>query len=209
MTVYAAAEDWPYLTRYASDNQKIKQISDANRIVFMGDSITEGWLIARPGFFAAKPYVNRGIGGQTTPQMLLRFPDDVIELKPKAVVILGGVNDIAGNTGPSTLEMIVENIISMAELAKANNIKVVLCSVLPANNFYWNPGTRPAEKVIVLNKMIQEYAKANDIPYVDYHNALKDSQNGLKKEYGPDGVHPNTAGYEVMEATLKTTLQNL
>lgn len=203
----AVAQDWANLNRYAKENEKIISLpSDGNRIVFMGNSITEGWLTHSPDFFSNKSYVNRGIGGQTTPQMVLRFRADVIHLKPKTVVILAGINDIAGNTGPSTLEMILDNIISMSELAKANNINVILCSVLPANNFYWNPGTQPAEKVIALNQMIQEYAKSNNIPFVDYHTPMKDAEDGLKKEYGPDGVHPNLEGYKVMAEVLNKVL---
>ncbi len=203
----AIAQDWPNLNRYAQENEKLQSVSNENRVVFMGNSITEGWLTHDPDFFAGKPYINRGIGGQTTPQMLLRFRADVINLKPKTVVILAGINDIAGNTGPSTLEMILNNIISMAELAKANNIQVILCSVLPANNFYWNPGTKPAEKVIALNQMIKDYAKANNIPFVDYHTPMKDEEDGLKKEYGPDGVHPNLEGYKFMASILNTFLE--
>ncbi|MDR6967089.1 lysophospholipase L1-like esterase [Flavobacterium arsenatis] len=200
------AQDWPNLNRYALENEKLQSVSDENRVVFMGNSITEGWLTHHPDFFSNKSYINRGIGGQTTPQMLLRFRQDVINLKPKTVVILAGINDIAGNTGPSTLEMILNNIISMVELAKVNNIKVILCSVLPANNFYWNPGTDPAEKVIALNQLIQNYAKANDIPFIDYHTPMKDAENGLKKEYGPDGVHPNLEGYKVMAEILNKVI---
>jgi len=203
----AAAQDWANLNRYAKDNERITALPpDKNRVVFMGNSITEGWLTTYPDFFSGKPYINRGIGGQTTPQMLLRFRADVINLKPGTVVILSGINDIAGNTGPSTLEMIMDNIISMSELAKANNIKVILCSVLPANNFYWNPGTKPAEKVLALNQMIQSYAKANNIPYVDYHTPMKDTEDGLRKEYGPDGVHPNAEGYKIMGPLLEKVL---
>lgn len=198
-------QDWPNLHRYSKENDFLA--FDQNRIVFIGDSITEGWLRLYPDFFRAKPYVNRGIGGQTTPQMLLRFRADVIHLKPKTVVILAGINDIAGNTGPSTLEMILDNIISMSELAKANNINVILCSVLPANNFYWNPGVKPAEKVIALNQIIQEYAKSYNIPFVDYHTSMKDAEDGLKKEYGPDGVHPNLEGYTVMAEILNKFIE--
>ena len=204
----AVAQDWANLNRYTKENEKIISLpSDANRVVFMGNSITEGWLTHHPDFFSNKSYVNRGIGGQTTPQMLLRFRADVINLKPKTVVILAGINDIAGNTGPSTLEMILNNIISMSELAKANNINVILCSVLPANNFYWNPGIKPAQKVIALNQMIQEYAKSNNIPFVDYHTPMKDAEDGLKKEYGPDGVHPDLEGYKVMETILNKFIE--
>lgn len=164
----------------------------------MGDSITEFWSVINPEFFAGKPYVNRGISGQTTPQMLIRFRPDVIALKPSLVIIMAGINDIAGNTGPSTLEMITNNIFSMAELAKANHIKVILCSVLPAFDFPWASGLQPAEKVVALNKMIQKYADANGILYLDYYSAMVNEQKGLKATYSEDGVHPNKAGYEVM-----------
>jgi lysophospholipase L1-like esterase len=164
----------------------------------MGDSITEFWSVLHPEFFTNKPYVNRGISGQTTPQMLVRFRADVITLKPSLVVIMAGVNDIAGNTGPSTLEMITDNIFSMAELAKANQIKVILCSVLPAYDFSWNKGSFPAQKIAILNAMIKNYADANKILYLDYYSAMVDERNGMKAQYSEDGVHPNKAGYEVM-----------
>lgn len=202
-----AAQDFANLGRYAEDNEKLTLAADPNRIVFMGNSITEAWPNVDPEFFAGKPYVNRGISGQTTPQMLLRFRADVIKLKPKLVVILAGTNDIAENTGATTLDMILDNIIGMAELAKANNIKVVLCSVLPASGYFWKPGIQPAEKIVALNKMILQYAKTNGIPYVDYHTPMKDPENGLKKEYAPDGVHPNMEGYKVMEPILEAAIK--
>lgn len=198
-------QDWPNLNRYAEENEKLT--FEDNRIVFMGDSITEGWLRLYPDFFCGKPYVNRGIGGQTTPQMLLRFRADVLKLKPKMVVILGGINDIAGNTGPSTLEMILDNIISMTELARANAIEVILCSVLPANGFYWNPSANPKEKIRALNEMIKVYARQQSIPYVDFHAAMRNSENELPKELGPDGVHPNLEGYRVMSDVIAKTLK--
>jgi lysophospholipase L1-like esterase len=192
-------QDWPNLNRYRNDNEKIAQpTAGENRIVFMGNSITEGWGNIVPSFFAGKPYINRGISGQTTPQMLLRFRADVIQLKPKVVVILAGTNDIAGNTGPSTLEMIEDNIFSMAELATANGIKVVLCSVLPVYDYPWKPGLNPSEKIIALNKSLQNYAAKNKLVYLDYHTPMKDDRNGLKAEYSGDGVHPNELGYQVM-----------
>jgi len=147
----------------------------------MGDSITEFWKVNDGAFFNSNPFIDRGISGQTTPQMVLRFRQDVIDLKPSVVVILAGINDIAENTGPITLDQIMGNIISMVELAKANNIKVVLCSVLPANQFNWNPKIKPAEKVIALNEMIQNYATKNNITYVDYYTAMVDDQKGLQK----------------------------
>jgi lysophospholipase L1-like esterase len=159
-----------------------------------------------PEFFAGKPYIDRGISGQTTPQMLIRFRPDVIDLKPSAVVLLAGINDIAGNTGPSTLEMIESNIAGMAEMAKANGIKVILCSVLPAYDFPWRPGMEPAEKVVELNAWIKSYAATHDCMYVDYFSSMADERKGLKAEYTYDGVHPNKAGYQVMEPLVEEAI---
>ena len=193
------AQDWPNLNKYQNENANLKPIAPGQkRIVFMGDSITEFWSVTDSEYFAGKPYVNRGISGLTTPQMLIRFRADVIALKPAVVVILAGINDIAGNTGPATLDMIANNIFSMAELAKANQIEVILCSVLPAYDFSWKPNQNPAEKVVTLNKMIKNYADANGILYLDYFSAMKDERNGLKTAYSEDGVHPNKLGYQVM-----------
>jgi lysophospholipase L1-like esterase len=206
-------QDWANFNRYKEENAKLgKPVSGENRVVFMGNSITDAWVSERPEFFAGKPYIDRGISGQTSPQMLVRFRADVINLKAAVVLILAGINDIAGNTGPSTLEMIVDNIVSMAQLAKANGVKPVLCSVLPAYDFPWNPGSMPAEKIVSLNKMIKDYADRNGIIYVDYYSPMVDSRKGLKKEYSEDGVHPNVKGYQVMEplaeaAIAKTLLQ--
>jgi lysophospholipase L1-like esterase len=192
-------KDWPNLNRYREENTRIGlPTENENRIVFMGNSITEGWLKICPAFFSGKPYINRGISGQTTPQMLVRFRQDVVNLKPKVVVILAGTNDIAENTGPSTLEMIEDNILSMAEIAKANDIKVILCSVLPAYDYPWKPGLNPAEKIVKLNKWVKNYSDNNHIIYVDYFTPMADERNGLNKKYSEDGVHPNKAGYEVM-----------
>jgi len=206
------AQDWANLERYQSENRKLG-LPDINqkRIVFMGNSITEGWSDHMPEFFQGKPYVNRGISGQTTPQMLLRFRQDVIDLQPVVVVILAGVNDIAENTGPATLEEIFGNICSMAELAKVHQIKVVLCAVLPAYDFPWKPGMRPASKIIALNKMIEKYALEQNLTYLDYHSPMADEQSGLKAEYTYDGVHPNRKGYllmaELVNAALEKTLK--
>jgi len=182
-----------------------------NRVVFMGDSITEGWHFeGADGYFHGKPYINRGISGQTTPQMLVRFRQDVIALKPKVVVILAGINDVAGNTGPETLEQIEDNLASMADLATANHIRVVLCSVMPAFDFPWKPGVTPAPKVLALNAWIKAYAAAKDYVYVDYHTAMKDERDGLPATLSRDGVHPLPAGYAVMtplvEAGIKKAL---
>jgi lysophospholipase L1-like esterase len=201
--------DWPYLNKYKTENEQIlTPLSGEKRIVFFGDSITEGWKIIHPDFFIGKSYINRGINGQTTSQMLLRFRPDVIELKPKIVVILAGGNDIAGNTGPTTPETILGNLISMCELAKVNNIEVVLCSILPANDFPWKRGMEPANKIEALNEMILKYAKANDIVFVDYFSAMVDEQKGLKAIYSEDGVHPNKEGYLVMESIVETIISN-
>jgi lysophospholipase L1-like esterase len=173
----------------------------------MGNSITEGWINNRPEFFTGKSYVNRGISGQTTPQMLVRFRPDVINLKPAVVIILAGTNDIAGNTGPSTLEMILDNLISMAELAKAKKIKVVLSSVLPVFDYPWKPGLNPADKIIALNLMIKNYADKNGIIYVDYFTPMVDDRKGLKKELSGDGVHPNADGYKIMEPIAEEAIK--
>ena len=199
MTGKIKAQDWANLNKYKNENPLLASPAPGEkRIVYFGDSITEGWGTVYPEFFSAKSYINRGISGQTTSQMLLRFRPDVIELKPKLVVILAGTNDIAGNTGPTTIETILGNIISMCELAKANQIKVVLCSVLPAFDYPWKPGLEPANKILDLNNMIQNYAKANAIAYVDYYSAMVDDRKGLKTIYSGDGVHPNKEGYLVM-----------
>jgi lysophospholipase L1-like esterase len=165
----------------------------------------DGRVFAR-AFFANNSFVNRGISGQTTPQMLLRFRQDVINLKPSAVVILAGINDIAGNTGSISIDVIAENIFSMAELARTHNIEVVLCSVLPAADFSWRPGLEPADKVIKLNKLIAKYANEQNLIYVDYYNSMVNESKGLKETLGNDGVHPNAQGYEIMESLLENAL---
>lgn len=202
------AQDWANLNKYQNENSTLKPLEPGQkRIVFMGDSITESWPFL--DLFAGKTYINRGISGQTSPQMLIRFRSDVIALKPAVVVLLAGINDIAGNTGPSTLEMITNTIFSMAELAKANNIKVILCSVLPAYDFPWRPGLASAEKVVALNKMIEKYADANTILYLDYYPAMVNDQKGLKAEYSNDGVHPNKTGYEVMSPLVEQAIAKM
>lgn len=193
------AQDWANLNRFKEENSEIGlPRTNEDRVIFMGNSITQGWKEQVPEFFDNPNYVNRGIGGQTTPQMLIRFRQDVINLYPKVVVILAGTNDIAGNTGPSTLEMIEDNLYSMAELAKTHNIEVVLCSVLPVFDYPWQTGLKPAEKIIELNVRIKKYADTHGIVYADYFTEMVDTQNGLKSEYTNDGVHPTKAGYEVM-----------
>lgn len=201
------AQDFANFGRYTQQNQDLISQNVVPNSVLMGDSITEGWFSTDPNFFTKNNFVGRGISGQVTSQMLLRFREDVIKLKPKRVIILAGTNDIAENQGPISLDKVFGNIVSMAELARANNIRVVLCSVLPAYDFPWKNGMQPADKVIALNKMIKDYAQKNNITYVDYHSALKDEKNGLPKEIAEDGIHPNKSGYEKMEAILMKSLK--
>ncbi|WP_340157253.1 SGNH/GDSL hydrolase family protein [uncultured Maribacter sp.] len=201
------AQDWPDLNHFEAANDTIEQAKEnENRVVFMGNSITIGWLKTRPEFFKGKPYINRGISGQTTPQMLIRFRQDVIDLKPKVVTILAGTNDIAGNTGPSTLKMIMDNIKGMAEMAHANDIKVILSSTLPAYNYPWKPGLEPAGKIIKLNEMIKEYANTHGHIYLDYFSKMVDERNGLPKKYARDEVHPTAEGYMVMEPLVEAAI---
>jgi lysophospholipase L1-like esterase len=194
-------KDWASLGRYAADNATVTAPAKGEeRVVFMGDSITDAWGRRYGKFFQGKPYINRGISGQTTPQMLIRFRPDVLAHKPKVVVFLAGTNDIAGNTGPMTLEQIQGNLQSMAELAKANGIKVVLGSVLPVCDYIRSQTERrPMDKIKALNAWMQEYAKKTGAVYLDYYSAMLDDAGFLKKELTYDGLHPNDAGYAVME----------
>lgn len=201
------SQDWANLKQFQEANARVNTTDTvSNRVVFMGNSITIGWQNARPNFFEGKPYINRGISGQTTPQMLIRFRQDVIDLKPKVVVILAGTNDIAGNTGASTIEMIVDNIKNMAELAHANGIKVVLSSTLPVYDYPWRAGLEPAQKIITLNTQLKEYAEKNGHVYLDYFTAMADERNGLPKKYANDEVHPTVAGYKVMEPLVEAAI---
>lgn len=203
----ALAQDWANLNRFKEENKNLPAPAlQENRVVFMGNSITEGWLRLSPDFFSEKPYINRGIGGQTTPQMLLRFRADVIDLQPKVVVILAGTNDIAGNTGPMTLDEIMNNLKSMSELATANGIKVILSSVVPAFDYPWRSGKKPNEIIPELNKMIQEYAKEKKYIYLDYFSAMVDDKNGLPLRLSEDGVHPNLEGYKVMQPLVENAI---
>ncbi len=180
-----------------------------NRVVFMGDSITEGWHLDVS--FPGKPYINRGISAQSSPQMLLRFRQDVIDLDPKVVVILAGTNDIAENTGPMTMQQSENNIMSMADLATANGIKPVLCSVMPSTGFWWHRGIDPSAEIAALNKWMKAYAARKGYVYLDYYSAMVDAQGGLPKNLSPDGVHPNAAGRAIMapltEAGIEKALQ--
>jgi lysophospholipase L1-like esterase len=191
--------DWASLARYAQANAALGPPAPGeNRVVFMGNSITEGWAKSFGSLFPGKPYVGRGISGQTTPQMLVRFRQDVVALKPKVVVILGGTNDIAGNTGPSTPEMIEDNLASMTEVAQANGIRVVLVSVLPVFDYPWRRGLEPAPKIVALNAWLKQYAAKVGAVYLDLHSAMKNARDGMKPELASDGVHPTAAGFALM-----------
>jgi len=194
------AADWPQLNRYRADNAKLSPpAAGESRIIFYGDSITDnlGRYIPVP-FFPGKPYINRGISGQTTAQMVVRFRQDVIDLHPAAVLILAGTNDLAGNTGLSSLPMIEDNMQSMSELAKVHNIRVILASVLPVSDYPWRRGLHPADEVRTLNTWMKNYAQANGFVYLDYYSAMTNAQVGLDPSISPDGVHPNAAGYAIM-----------
>ena len=207
---YTPDQDWSNLNRYKLDNAQLgSPLEHEKRVVFMGNSITEGWSVLFPEFFEGKPYVNRGISGQTTPQMLVRFRADVIALEPKVVLILAGINDIAGNTGPADVTMITNNIMSMAELAQSNDIHVIICSILPAKNFPWNPGMNPPPKILAVNTIIEKFANDNGIIYLDYYSSMVDEDNALKKEYGYDGVHPNKKGYQVMSLLAENAINRI
>lgn len=209
MTATAQSQDWPNFERFRAANEKLGlPTENEKRVVFMGNSITQGWIeYGNPELFSKNSYVNRGISGQTTPQMLVRFRADVIALQPKVVIILAGINDIAGNTGPSTLEMIQDNLISMVQLAQANNIKVILSSILPANKFNWRPEVNPADKVIEMNVFIKKYAETHNCLYIDYYTPMVDNEKGLKVAYSEDGVHPNIKGYAVMTPLVQEAIK--
>ena len=199
--------DWASLARYRDANAALPPPKpDETRVVLYGDSITEVWARYFDAMFPGKPYIGRGISGQTTPQLLIRFRQDVVHLEPRVVVILAGTNDIAGNTGPSTLEMIEDNLASMCEIARANGIRVVLASVLPVSDYPWKRGLEPAPKIIALNSWIRQYAAANGHIYLDYHSAMADARGGLAPELARDGVHPTEAGYRLMAPLLEQAI---
>ena len=206
LSLSAQSKDWAQFYRYEGKNDSLTTRPD---VVFMGNSITDCWADTVPAFFADNNFVGRGISGQVSSQMLVRFQEDVINLHPKVVVICCGTNDIAQNNGPITLEHILHNIKSMCQLARANKIKPVVCSTLPAKGFKWRPDMKPANDIIRLNEMIKAYAQENKIPYVDYHSVLKDEENGLPRKYSKDGVHPNAQGYAVMESVIMPVLKKV
>ena len=183
--------------------------NNSGRVVFMGNSITQEWKHYMPEMFDNQTYINRGIGGQTTPQMLLRFRQDVIAHKPEIVVILAGTNDIAGNTPLKDLETVAGYIFSMAELAHANGIKVIVSSVIPAADYPWRSGKNPDVEIPKLNQMVKDYCMENNFKYLDYFSSMTDGKNGLIESYGYDGVHPNKKGYEIMTVMVEEAIQDL
>jgi len=215
-TMDGRLKDWPQLGRYREANEKLPPpAKDEERVVFLGDSITDGWSSSwAGGFFPGKPYVNRGIGGQTTPQMILRFRPDVIALQPRVAVILAGTNDIAGNTGPMTLEETEGNLATMAELAQVHGIRVVLSSVTPVSDITTPEGRkllqtekRPPEKILALNEWIKKYAAEHGAVYLDYFSAMADEKGFLQSELTNDGLHPNAKGYQVMNPLAEKAVQ--
>lgn len=208
---YAQKNNFANLARYAKENSALpKPRKKEKRVIFMGNSITEGWVRTHPDFFKANGYIGRGISGQTSYQFLLRFREDVIKLSPALVVINAGTNDVAENVGPYNEEYTFGNIVSMVELAKANKIKVILTSVLPAASFKWRPAIKDAsQKIQSLNARIEAYAKANKIPYANYYQAMVQGENGaLNSQYTKDGVHPTSEGYDVMESIIKEIIED-
>lgn len=203
-----SAAEFAGLARYRSANAALPApASGEQRVVFFGNSITEGWARYFGEMFPGRPYVGRGISGQTTAQMVLRFRQDVVALRPAAVVILAGTNDIAGNTGAATLEEIESNLAAMTEIAQANGIAVLLCSVLPVFDYPWKPGLEPAPKIVALNAWLKQYAASRGATYVDYHTAMADSRQGLPKSLAGDGVHPNEAGYRMMAGLVEPLIR--
>jgi lysophospholipase L1-like esterase len=202
--------DWANFKKYAEQNKAVPaKAKGEKRVVFLGNSIFEGWLRLRPEFFADKPYYDRGISGQTTPQMLLRFYEDVLALNPDVMVLKAGINDIAQNSGPYNPQQTLNNIKAIAQLARANGIKVILCSVLPASDFRWRPGLEPADKVIALNQSIAAFAHQESFYYLDLYSAVVDDKKGMKAEYANDGVHPTAVGYKVLEPLVEEAIRKV
>lgn len=201
---------WVNWKKYAAANDTLKvPASGEKRVVFFGNSITESWAKIDSSFFKENPYLDRGISGQTTSQMLIRFRQDVIDLKPALVVIMAGINDIAENAGPIALKNVFGNIVSMIQLAQANNIKVIISSVLPANTFPWRRQLKPADEVIKLNSMLKSYCQENNITYVDYYPLMVDEMKGMDIKYTLDGVHPNYEGYQIMDGLVQEAIKKL
>jgi lysophospholipase L1-like esterase len=202
--------NWANFSKYENQNTAVKEKQKGEkRVVFLGNSIFEGWSVARPAFFQDKPYFNRGISGQVTAQILLRFQEDVVDLHPDVLVLKAGINDIAENAGPYDQQKTVNNIKSIIQLAKANNIKVVLCSVLPANRFVWRPALSPADKVIELNSALMVLAKTQGVYYLDLYSTVVDDKKGMKANYANDGVHPTVDGYKVLEPLVEEAIRSV
>lgn len=199
-TMQKKLADWAQLDRYRAANTALPASAPGeSRVVFYGDSITDAWAMRKDEFFPGKGYIGRGISGQTTPQMLVRFEQDVVHLKPAVVVILAGTNDIAGNTGPSTPEMIEDNFTSMVEIAKANKIRVVIASILPADHYRWRPEIQQvAEQIHVMNERLKMLCERKGLVYLDYYSAMANAKGGLDAELAADGVHPTAKGYAMM-----------
>lgn len=201
---------WANFEQFKNENDKLSRLKNGEeRVVFLGNSITIGWQETHPEFFENKTYVNRGISGQTTPQMLVRFYADVIDIQATTVVILAGTNDIAGNTGPMSIDMILNNIKSMTDIALANNVKVILCSVLPAYDYPWSPNKNPNIKIPKLNSKIKKYAIETGVHYLDYFKALDNGNNGIDEEFSYDGVHLTLEGYKVLEPLVENALKKV
>jgi lysophospholipase L1-like esterase len=191
--------DWADLNRYREENATIGSVPQGEqRVVFYGDSITDFWGRSTGSFFPGKPYVNRGISGQTTPQLLIRFQQDVVHLKPAVVVVLAGTNDIAGNTGQSTPQMIEDNFVSMAAIARQSGIKMVIASILPASRYFWSPAVHPVDEIRAINQWLKDFCSQNNLIYLDYYDSMVDSNGGMREGLSSDGVHPTTQGYAVM-----------
>ena len=200
--------DWPNLNKYREDNEKLAETKNrGDRVVLIGDSITEGWSNFDPEFFTRNNLINRGISGQTSPQMLIRFKQDAVHLEPKLIIINAGTNDIAANTGPATPEMIIDNITSMAEIGLKNSINVALSTILPVDRYDWNETIKDAPEMISkVNSSIKKYSERNNLTFIDYYSSLVNNNKGMKSSYANDGVHPTREGYDVMALVLKDTL---
>lgn len=208
---YAQNHDFGGLNRYTKENRELPQPRKGERrVVFLGNSITEGWVNTHPAFFKDNGYIGRGVSGQTSYQFLLRFREDVIKLSPAVVVINAGTNDVAENTGPYNEEYTFGNIVSMVELAQAHRMKVILTSTLPAAAFGWNPSIKDgAQKIVALNRRVEKYARKKKIPYVNYYQAMATESGALNPAYTKDGVHPTADGYKVMEPLIQKMINKV
>ena len=208
-TAQAKLQDWAALAHYRTQNEALAPAAPGEqRVVFFGDSITEIWGHRGSEFFPGKPYINRGISGQTSAQMVVRFHPDVVNLHPKAVVILAGTNDVAANTGPMSAEATLDDFRAMVEMARANNIKLIIGSIPPADDFPWRRGLEPATKIRALNEKLHAYCVSEGIPWIDYYSALADEKGAMKPGLSIDGVHPSPAGFAVMAPLAEAAIEN-